>query len=204
MLTTPGLVQAIEGVASQLAPIRDQLNEADSRLGDGDTGMTVTRMVEAVRAISTELPADLGAALAQCGRACSKATGSSLGAVIAMALDAAGRSTREQVSVDHVGVANMLSAAAIVIQERSGATPGDKTVLDSLLGIRDACGSAGPSASLREEAVRAAGDALDKFRGRQAKLGRARMYGRKSVGLDDPGMLAVYLVLAATGSTGAA
>src|SRR5262249_61802531 len=137
MLTTPGLVQAIEDVAAQLAPIRDQLNEADSRLGDGDTGMTVSQMVEAVRAISTELPVDPGAALVQCGRACSKATGSSLGAVIAMALGAAGRSTREQVSVDQVGVANMLNAAAVVIQERSGAMPGDKTVLDSLLGIRD-------------------------------------------------------------------
>ena len=205
MLTTPGLVRAIEGVAAQLAPIRDRLNEADSRLGDGDTGMTVSRMVEAVRAISAELPpADLGEALVQCGRACSKATGSSLGAVIAMALGAAGRSTREQASVDHIGVVNMLGGAALVIQERSGAKPGDKTVLDALLEIRDAFASARPSASLREEAVRAAGDALDKFRGRQAKLGRARMYGPKSVGLDDPGMLAVYLVLAATGSTGAA
>jgi dihydroxyacetone kinase-like protein len=204
MLTTDGLTQAIERVATQLTPIRDRLNEADSRLGDGDTGMTVSRMVEAVLAISAELPADLGAALVQCGRACSKATGSSLGAVISMALSAAGRSTRERVSVDNIGVANMLSAATAVIQERSGATPGDKTVLDSLLGIRDACASVGPSASLREEAVRAARDALDKFRGREAKLGRARMYGPKSVGLDDPGMLAVYLVLAATDASDAA
>ena len=73
MLTTPVLVAAIDRVASRLAPIRDRLNEADSKLGDGDTGMTVARMVEAVRAISAELPAAIGAALVQCGRACSRA-----------------------------------------------------------------------------------------------------------------------------------
>lgn len=204
MLTTPGLVEAIDHIAAELMPMRDRLNDADSKLGDGDTGMTVARMVEAVRAISGELPADIGAALVQCGRACSKATGSSLGAVIAMALTAAGRSARGHTAVDQAELAEMLSAAATVIQERSGARPGDKTVLDSLLAIRDACVSAGPSTSLRELAVSTASNALDKFRDREAKLGRARMYGSKSVGFDDPGMLAVYLVLKATCASGAA
>jgi dihydroxyacetone kinase-like protein len=204
MLTTAALVQAIDHLAAQLTPIRDRLNEADSTLGDGDTGMTVARMVEAVQAISAELPPDVGAALVQCGRACSRATGSSLGAVIAMALTAAGRSARGQVAVDRASLANMLAAASAIIQERSGATPGDKTVLDSLLAIRDACASAGPGALLRELAVGAAGDALEKLRGREAKLGRARMYGPRSAGLDDPGMLAVHLVLKAAGAPGAA
>jgi len=199
MLTTAALAASIGRIAARLEELRDRLNDADSKLGDGDTGMTVARMIEAVQAAAAELPADVGAALAQCGRACSRATGSSLGAVVAMALTAAGRATRGRDAVDRAGQAAMLAAAAAIIQERSGATPGDKTVLDSLLAIREAFAGEERAASLRELAVAAAQGALTRFRGREAKLGRARMYGAKSAGLDVPGMLAVCLILEAAG-----
>ena len=69
MLTTAALKASIGRIAAQLPDLRDRLNDADSKLGDGDTGMTVARMIEAVEAAAAELPADVGAALAQCGRA---------------------------------------------------------------------------------------------------------------------------------------
>ena len=197
MLTTAILVQSIQRIAEQVGAIRDRLNDADSKLGDADTGMTVARMIEAVHGVVAGLPADVGAALAQCGRECSRATGSSLGSVIAMGLTAAGRTVRGQEAVDRVGVTQMLAAATATIEERSGATRGDKTVLDSLFAIYDALAVPGSSGSLRQIAVEAADTALEVFRPREAKLGRARMYGAKSAGLDDPGMLAVCLVLAA-------
>jgi dihydroxyacetone kinase len=199
MLTTAALVASIGRIAGTLQEIRDRLNDADSRLGDGDTGMTVARMIEALQAGAAELPPDVGAALVQCGRACSRATGSSFGAVVAMALSAAGRATRGQEAVDRAGQAAMLAAAAAIIQERSGATPGDKTVLDSILAIQEALSGTATAASLRGVALDAAESALERFRGREARLGRARMYGAKSMGLDDPGMLAVCLILKAAG-----
>lgn len=204
MLTTAALAASIGRIAARVDDLRDRLNDADSKLGDGDTGMTVALMIEAVEAAAAELPADVGAALAQCGRACSRSTGSSLGAVVAMALTAAGRATRGQDAVDRTGQAAMLAAAAAVIQERSGATPGDKTVLDSLLAIHEAFAGGEGAASLRALALNAARGALEAFRGREAKLGRARMYGAKSAGLDDPGMLAVCLVLEAAGEPASA
>ena len=42
-----------------------------------------------------------------------------------------------------------------------------------------------------ELADRAAADALDQFRHLPAKQGRARIFAEKSVGLDDPGQLAI-------------
>ena len=44
-------------------------------------------------------------------------------------------------------------------------------------------------------ANRAADEALRSFRDRPSRLGRARMFGDKSIGLDDPGMLAFRRVL---------
>ena len=72
--------------------------------------------------------------------------------------------------------------------ERSGASAGDKTILDSLVAIRAALASG-------EDPLDAAQRALDEFRTRETKIGRARIYGAKSAGHDDPGMLAALLLL---------
>jgi len=45
--------------------------------------------------------------------------------------------------------------------------------------------------ALLEAADRAAAKALDEFRGLPCKQGRARIYGKKTIGIDDPGMVVV-------------
>jgi len=197
MLSTPALVAAFARVDARIVDIRDRLNDADSKLGDGDTGMTVASLVTALNGVAASLPPDLGVALAQCGRACAQATGSSLGAVIAMAFNAAARGAKGIEHADASAVATMLTNACTIIEQRSGATPGDKSVLDSLAAIRDALAASNATGTMDHVALGAAQQALEQFRDCEAKLGRARMYGAKSVGLDDPGMLAVALVLEA-------
>ena len=91
----------------------------------------------------------------------------------------------------------MLAAAAQKITERSGAAAGSKTVLDSLLRIERDARAAGDGYGLAA-ATGSAKAALDEFRDRETLVGRARMYGAKTKGLDDPGMLAAYLLLSAS------
>jgi hypothetical protein len=50
-------------------------------------------------------------------------------------------------------------------------------------------------------ALAAAERALRDYRDRASKLGRARMYGERSIGHDDPGMLAIVLLLRAALAT---
>jgi phosphoenolpyruvate---glycerone phosphotransferase subunit DhaL len=80
---------------------------------------------------------------------------------------------------------------------RGGARLGDKTVVDMI----DAVAVALAQARMREEAsetpLKAASETLDAFRGRPNKLGRARMFGERTIGLDDPGMLAFSRLLIA-------
>ena len=176
----------VRRVHAQVEPLRDTLNAADRALGDGDTGMTIANVVTAwVTAL--EAPADgVGARLVQLGRETRRASGSSLGSVMAIGLSAAGKATGP--SVDRAGLVTALDAATAAITERSGATAGDKTILDSLLAIRDAL-------ARDADVVDAATQALDDFRGREARIGRARIYGARSIGQDDPGMLAALLLL---------
>ena len=109
----------------------------------------------------------------------------------------AGRCVRGKESLSRADLVAALTAAASVIVERAGAAPGDKCILDSLLAIERDLAAAGDEADLLAAAVDAADGALREFRGRESRLGRARMYGARSAGHDDPGMLAALLLLSA-------
>ena len=181
--TTAGIADAVRRMHAGLGTIRDELNAADRVMGDGDTGMTVADVVTAWNAALANDYADVPAMLQGLGRETRRATGSSLGSVMGIGLSAAGRSGA-------TSAVAMLDAATSAITERSGASPGDKTILDSLLAIREALASG-------QDPIEAAQRALDTFRTREAKIGRARVYGAKSAGHDDPGMLAALLLLRA-------
>jgi phosphoenolpyruvate---glycerone phosphotransferase subunit DhaL len=205
MLTLATLVEAIDRMHARVAVIRGELNAADRLLGDGDTGMTVAAIIDACAAAASALPEDVGAALSELARATSRASGSSLGAVLAMGLNAAGRTARGRNAIDRDGVVAMLAAAAKIITERSGAKSGDKSILDSLQRIERDLGAAPMAGDGLALSLRAAQAASTEFRDRESRLGRARIYGAKSVGLDDPGMQAVVLLLqAAANATSAA
>lgn len=197
MLTTQDLATGVAGMAASIAPIRDALNAADRRLGDGDTGMTIEQVVSAWRAVALDTITDVGEALVALGRQTARATGSSLGSVLAIGLGAAGRAVRGRTAIDRAGMVAALAAAVDAITLRSGAASGDKTVLDSIADIKEALAAAPDSASLRDITLSAAKQALEAYRVRESRIGRARMYGAKSAGSDDPGMLAVVLLLQA-------
>lgn len=196
MITTAAIARAIASIHARIGIIRDELNAADRVLGDGDTGMTVAQIVEVWHNAVTGLPDDVGQALTMLARETRRASGSSLGSVIGIALSAAGKQATGQLQLDRERITAMLTAATSAIESRSGAAEGDKTILDALAGIRDALAQA-PDDPLIDAAVAAAELAVTTFREREARIGRARMYGAKSVGHDDPGMLAALLLLRA-------
>ena len=87
---------------------------------------------------------------------------------------------------------------------RGKAELGGKTVLDSLDAVAKALDGVADPAAAAEAAPQAARAALDAFRDRPATVGRARIFAEKSRGLDDPGMLAMALIVEAIVDPGAA
>jgi len=158
--------------------------------------MTITSVATSWKAIG-DLPADVGAALLALGRETGRAMGSTLGSVLAIGFSAAGRVARGRETVDRAGLVAMLTAATAAITERSGAAPGDKSILDSLLRIGHALEAQGNSGAAIDVAVDAATAALAELRDHESRIGRARMYGTRTAGHDDPGMLAAVLLLTA-------
>ena len=80
---------------------------------------------------------------------------------------------------------------------RGKAELGGKTVLDSLDAVAKGLEGVSSAAAAAEAAPRAARAALDALRQRPATVGRARIFAGKSRGLDDPGMLAMTMIVEA-------
>lgn len=168
-----------------------ELNELDSQLGDGDLGATLEKCAINVRTALPGMPDALDGIFRACAQACAKASGSSFGTLLAQAFLAAAKRTGAQAEMPATEFAPLLQDIITVLSARGGANLGDKTMLDSLDAIAQALAQAPADADRARLACDATRQALDAFRERPNKIGRARMFADKSVGLDDPGMVAV-------------
>ncbi|MEM6890022.1 MAG: dihydroxyacetone kinase subunit L [Pseudomonadota bacterium] len=193
-LTRDDLLGAIDRIAAAMERDFDALNTADGALGDGDLGVTMTRGMRAIMEMKNDLPDDIGMALLQCAQAFTKSSGSSYGTLMATGLMSAAKTLRGQQSIEPAEVASLIAGARDKMKERGKAELGGKTVLDSLDYVALALNGTKDGAAAAAEAV---DRALDDFRDKPATVGRARIFGEKSVGMDDPGMLAMQAVVKA-------
>jgi dihydroxyacetone kinase-like protein len=194
-LTVPVLSAGLARIAAHMEVAADSLNALDGQLGDGDLGVTMVRGGREVDKALPTLPADLGMALMACAQAFTRASGSSYGTLLATALLSAAKATKGRTEVPWSEVPALLDGALAAMMARGKASLGDKTVLDALnAAIRAIEGMDDPAAMLA--AATAAVDAtLDRMRGEPAKIGRARIFADRSVGLDDPGQVAFREIL---------
>ena len=81
------------------------------------------------------------------------------------------------------------------MRSRGKAELGDKTVLDALEAAAQATAGKDDPHEILAAARQSVREAMERFRPRQAKVGRARIFGEKSAGLDDPDMLAFLRML---------
>jgi dihydroxyacetone kinase-like protein len=189
-LDVAALAEAAERAAAGLAAAQDDLNAADARLGDGDTGTMLTRLSQAVAASAIVAAPSISEAFRTMAMAASSSTGSSLGTLVMTALMAMSKGTAGKPMLDTSDLPLLLDLAVETMKARGGARPGDKTVLDGLTAVAAALADGASSAA-------AARAAVNTFRDQPNRIGRAGRYGDKSRGLDDPGMLAVAVLCAA-------
>jgi len=200
-LTVSDLRAAITRVTVAMEREFDALNTADGALGDGDLGVTLTRGMRAITELSPGLPDDLGQALLACAQAITKTSGSSYGTLMATGLMSMAKGLRGRTGVEAFEVSALIAGARDAMQARGKAELGGKTVLDSLDAMAQAtAGLADPNAVALAAATSAAA-AQSEMKGRIATIGRARIFGEKTIGMDDPGMLAMTAIAAAIAGT---
>jgi len=181
--------------AGRMIAAAPELNELDGKLGDGDLGATLEKCAKLMRAgLAGEFPtpSDVFKAAAM---ACTRASGSSFGTLMAVAFMTLTKETTGRAELQPGDVGPLLGKVLEALMARGKAKLGDKTLLDSLEAIRLASAEVTDCAALPTAALAAASQALENYRKQANKVGRARMFGEKSIGLDDPGMVAVVRLL---------
>lgn len=198
-LTSSNIRDAVSRIVAVLPALELELNEADSKLGDGDTGGMLARVIQAIDGVAPTNGADIGVTLSAYAKATVGATGSSLGTLIATALMTAARKTKGQTMVPWSELGIILGEARDAMSARGGASVGDKTVLDTLDAVAKSIAGLDQGPIIHTAALTAARATLEQYRDHPNKIGRARMFADASRGLDDPGMLVMVRVIEAIG-----
>ncbi|MGA1712294.1 MAG: dihydroxyacetone kinase subunit L [bacterium] len=193
MMKVSWLQDQLPRLAAHLESSAEELNGLDAQLGDGDLGVTMVRGSRQLLEIREELPDDWGMALLKCAQAFTKTSGSSYGTILATGLMAMAKQKKGQAEMDATEWAGLLKLALEAMQQRGKAELGQKTVLDPLSAAQKKLDSA-PEASL-PDLIEVVQQTIDDFRDKPCQIGRARIFQDKSIGLDDPGMVAFKRLL---------
>ena len=197
MITTDSIKTAATKIAQLMEESADELNAADGSLGDGDLGITMVRGFREIIEVRDSLPDDVGMALFQCAKAFTKSSGSSYGTLLATGLMSVAKKKKGQQEIQVEEISALLDDALDAMKQRGKAELGDKTVLDVIAASSQAAKDQSDGSSVLKAINDAVTSTIDEFRSRQSKIGRARIFSEKSIGLDDPGMLAFRKMLEA-------
>ena len=195
MITIIEIRDAIFRIKDAVQRASADLSARDGLLGDGDLGITLEKAFNRLTEIAPTLPDDLGKALSTAAAAVTKVSSSSFGTLVATGLMAAAKQTIGKTELPHEALSQILKSACQKMSERGSAALGDKTVLDTIDAAARALESnpVDPAGAV----ITAVEQTIALFRDRQSKIGRARIFADRSVGLDDPGMVAFRVMVVA-------
>lgn len=165
-----------------------QLNALDAKVGDGDTGSTIS---SAAQHVSRNLPSmplgNLAQFFAAVSEAMTRTMGGSSGVLFAIFFASASQTAAAGKTWQEA-----LQAGLARLRDYGGAGPGDRTMVDALLPALAALQKAGLAAAAR--AARAGADATASML--RARAGRSSYVPESNLkGVNDPGAEAIALLL---------
>ena len=195
------LIKMISAAAAKIRAAEKELSTLDSATGDGDHGMTICRVMDAAEAAAkADTSGKINELLGKVGWDVMCVDGGSTSPLLGSFFTGMGEGAAEG-PLDAASLASVFEAGVAGLRQQTKAQPGDKTMVDALVpavqALRDAA-TAGkdPSTALRaaaEAAVRGA----EATKQMQAKFGRARNLGDRTIGHADPGATSISYIFRA-------
>ena len=167
----------------------DEFNSIDGQLGDGDLGITISKGLKEINESLNKFEDDLSKNFIVCAQCFTKASSSSFGTLIAISFMTIAKETKGKKELNINDIPDIINKVIEAICTRGKSKIGDKTFVDTLFEISNSISRSENNYS--QIIYKATINALDNFRGKECKIGRARMFGEKSKNLDDPGMFAL-------------
>ena len=189
MLNKNILINIFKKLLEEAKNSYEDFNAADGKIGDGDLGVTILHGLEEVNNNIGKFTDDMGSNFMICSQAFVKKSGSSFGTLITFSFMNISKNLKGKTECNHDDILNIFETALKTILERGKSNLGDKTIADSLDLIIKKLKNNQNYSEIFKSATK---QALDDFKGKKIKIGRARMFEDKTKDLDDPGMFALY------------
>ena len=187
MLSKEVLINIFKKLLEEAKNSYDDFNSADGKIGDGDLGVTILHGLEEVNNNVSKFSDDMGENFMLCSQAFVKKSGSSFGTLIAFSFMNISKILKGKTKCNHDDIISIFETALKTILERGKTNLGDKTIADSLnLIVKNLKDNQNYSDVFKSSTKQA----LEDFKGKKIKIGRARMFEDKTKNLDDPGMFA--------------
>ena len=199
-ITLADVETAIRAAAATALRNEQYFCELDSFAGDADFGVSLASGFRVVEQDWKELDrTSIGAFLLKISMIITKNVGGCSGPIWGTGFMRAGALSKDRTSITLDDLDKMLTAAIEGIQKRGGAQLGDKTLLDSVIPIRDivregAAKDADPRSVLLA-AAECANESIERTKPWVAKRGRQQFTGDRSAGTPDPGIVAIATMM---------
>lgn len=192
-MTKDELSARIKNACASVIAAQDELTEIDSRFGDADHGITMTKIAEAIsQSVEGSGDSDIHAMLDDIAMDVMMINGGSAVPLWNTWLDGMASAAPEAKELSIEQVKAMFANAYEELAVLSKAKVGDKTMMDALIPASEAIASCeGDEDEIFAAAAKAAEEGAENSRNFVSKFGRARSYGDKTIGTPDAGAMSM-------------
>ena len=186
------LNEAFTFVASK----RDELCHLDTKIGDGDHGVTVERGFGAAAALCDDFKGSVAELFEAVSDVMATAMGGAIGPVYGAFWLGAAQSCKAEKPFNGEALANAFSSGCTSVMALGKVSPGDKTVVDAMFPCQEAMLKEKHNEFLLvlEAGALAARKGAEATKDMIAKRGRARFMGEKSKGYIDAGAVSFAML----------
>jgi dihydroxyacetone kinase-like protein len=179
---------------------QDELSRLDAAIGDGDHGTAICRAMDAAaKALDENAGQSIEKTLKAIGWAVMGIDGGSTGPLFGSLFSGMAKAAKDADSLDGPALVAMFEQGLAGIRKHSQATVGDKTLIDAIepaVQAMRASAGGGDIAAILDAGAEAADEGAKATAEMQAKFGRAKNLGERSIGHVDPGAASAALLFA--------
>lgn len=170
-----------------------ELTDIDSKFGDADHGLTMTKIAGAIAEAVDEAEGGIQSMLDDAAMAVMVLNGGSAVPLWNTWLDGMQEGAPEGDEVDAAGIQAIFAKALEELDDMSGAKVGDKTMMDALIPASKAIAAytGSDENELFAAAAKAAAKGAENSKNFPSKFGRAKSYGDKTIGTPDAGAVSM-------------
>ena len=188
-MTKQEFASRLQNACAAVTAAEQELTEIDSRFGDADHGLTMSKIAKAISAAAGESEGGIQAMLDDAAMAVMVLNGGSAVPLWNTWLDGLQEEAPEGNKIDTAGIQAIFAKALKALSDMSGAKVGDKTMMDALIPASQAIAaySGSDEAGLFDAAAQAALQGAEASKQFVSKFGRAKSYGEQTIGTPDAG-----------------